>query len=1295
MDWNNGPEQHRIEGIIDSKALLTRRQHQLKGNTESKATPNRRQHRLKGNTKSKATTTGTSTPNGAATSCGCSSPSAAPEDRNPSHQHEDPPLPETAGRIVSALKRGPHQSLHQGIGFLRDKYTNMMDKQQWTVLPTTHLLQDLPGLRLGPLGLVVSGLQQVYPSVHVQDRPLQLVLPTPVKSEDTMKLAKSSSPNFCACTKTIAELANAALATEPAQPRSQPHRLDLFAEVPSADTGRIWHNRQCLAESTTCYKKPLRYWDVYVYDFCGLAQGDQWTGRAIKHVLLQSLEKVFRPLGTLDMKFRQELASRKKMLKGDATWTSNKAILDWPDWKYYQPGLSRPPNIFNNQPTTGTMPKKRRTAGDDETSRPSPRAVPRVNYEEVPTDDEEEYAYVDPEAYTELPAARVATSYKRIRQSIALIFEHALETPPAEDWKELNTISFISETVADSIESGNSVRMSTVIVNKYRKKLELPSFTYSAVRGYGEEGETRFQNQGGCLVLCFIPLDVALLSPLKLSQIVWFDKIHKQCHIGQSGSRIGPGRPNLDPNGEYAASDKSVLQVKYKHEAWFCLGVFMTDDDKVIAYAKTRKGEIHFNRIALLLNLQLLTVVWSGFVVIISGIPSKVWICNDQPPGAIYRNESVQQIPKLKGKMFEKLQQHGLVLVRDLKALSSKPDRIRTIAAATPGISFNRLSGFAHAAAICLEGDPPPVFDHCQADNPYESLYGRSWEEEVDKVCMAGKVCVTEMIDYMFDQTNRIFGDEGFVYHDALVLMTCADSFSYMKGKGYYKHWIFPELDLMGEQGGVGGSLKLYRNRPVGNRSEANPLDTSLFSQLNRAVDQHDVLTQGFIDENKKFSLATPTAVSRTYCRVWTLHPKSETIVKDINKVLRSFLEVAEAEGIPIDGIGDRSERRHLPRGQHEGRGVQKLDIDCYDKGEIELHEDAEDAGDLILAKAEAKFNLNELIWKTRHCMVILKQTGNNRDFQLFGDIFRITRQCLVFEINSCKNCHSRNGGNLSKIEVLAKEGCNHLHQASDLSSEAPGNVSQDPQDLPWILCPFRAQTLCALALALSRRGCDSLSLSSTQSKRIHIGLNGFTTVCHKVSTPSSSLLQIQSSSTTRSLLKDSSSAQRLHDGQLTPKQLHRGAKLQANSPVPRLCQARPGSLLSKACPHHTGHAVVSMICIAFFFCLQPGEYTGTSRDNQAFHLEDTTFYLGPHALVTYISNGVLTLVKADTVTKSMGATALLQGKCDSNLGLTAKAVSWCVWAKQPNPGLGLAHHMEGLQKPTTGGSFPKPLQTL
>eukprot|EP00536_Pseudo-nitzschia_multiseries_P014996 jgi/Psemu1/40846/gm1.40846_g len=35
------------------------------------------------------------------------------------------------------------------------------------------------------------------------------------------------------------------------------------------------------------------------------------------------------------------------------------------------------------------------------------------------------------------------------------------------------------------------------------------------------------------------------------------------------------------------------------------------------------------------------------------------------------------------------------------------------------------------------------------------------------------------------------------------------------------------------------------------------------------------------------------------------------------------------------------------------------------------------------------------------------------------------------------------------------------------------------------------------------------------------------------------------------------------------------------------------------------------MICIAFFICLRPGEYTGTTRDDQAFLLQDVSFYLG------------------------------------------------------------------------------------
>ena len=69
----------------------------------------------------------------------------------------------------------------------------------------------------------------------------------------------------------------------------------------------------------------------------------------------------------------------------------------------------------------------------------------------------------------------------------------------------------------------------------------------------------------------------------------------------------------------------------------------------------------------------------------------------------------------------------------------------------------------------------------------------------------------------------------------------------------------------MSEEGGIVGDLKSYHNRPVGNRLEANPLDTSLFSQLNKSVDYHVTLSQDHLTEDKQFSLATPLLASSTY----------------------------------------------------------------------------------------------------------------------------------------------------------------------------------------------------------------------------------------------------------------------------------------------------------------------------------------------------------------------------------------------------------------------------------------------
>ena len=49
--------------------------------------------------------------------------------------------------------------------------------------------------------------------------------------------------------------------------------------------------------------------------------------------------------------------------------------------------------------------------------------------------------------------------------------------------------------------------------------------------------------------------------------------------------------------------------------------------------------------------------------------------------------------------------------------------------------------------------------------------------------------------------------------------------------------------------------------------------------------------------------------------------------------------------------------------------------------------------------------------------------------------------------------------------------------------------------------------------------------------------------------------------------------------------------------------------------PSMEREAVANMICIAFFYCMRPGEYTGTTTDDQAFALDDVAVYIGARRL--------------------------------------------------------------------------------
>ena len=146
---------------------------------------------------------------------------------------------------------------------------------------------------------------------------------------------KESPPAFCTATETAADLANELL-KDSNQLYSSPHRLDAISESPIGTVTEPLPRAVVSRSSTDVPQRdepkllrPLQYWDVYVDDFLGLAQGDTSRRQMIKRALLHALDQIFRPLQEGDVPTRQEPASVKKLKKGDATWATRKVMLGW------------------------------------------------------------------------------------------------------------------------------------------------------------------------------------------------------------------------------------------------------------------------------------------------------------------------------------------------------------------------------------------------------------------------------------------------------------------------------------------------------------------------------------------------------------------------------------------------------------------------------------------------------------------------------------------------------------------------------------------------------------------------------------------------------------------------------------------------------------------------------------------------------------------------------------------------------------------------------------------------------
>ena len=140
-----------------------------------------------------------------------------------------------------------------------------------------------------------------------------------------------SPPYFSTLTETACDLANNNLRSRPRRRRSTVHRLEAVASTPPDDAVAYVGKGAAISHAEherDQIRPPVASVDVYVDDFLLLAQTENNKQQVLRETL-HSIDDVLRPLNPSDPPHRKEPASVKKMLKGDACWSTAKRVLGW------------------------------------------------------------------------------------------------------------------------------------------------------------------------------------------------------------------------------------------------------------------------------------------------------------------------------------------------------------------------------------------------------------------------------------------------------------------------------------------------------------------------------------------------------------------------------------------------------------------------------------------------------------------------------------------------------------------------------------------------------------------------------------------------------------------------------------------------------------------------------------------------------------------------------------------------------------------------------------------------------
>jgi hypothetical protein len=476
------------------------------------------------------------------------------------------------------------------------------------------------------------------------------------------------------------------------------------------------------------------------------------------------------------------------------------------------------------------------------------------------------------------------------------------------------------------------------------------------------------RNDDGTLPACY---DIEKLTPLNANRIAWFDETHRKCKIGgQAGSSKNTqvtfprnGQGQLDPAGTIETKKVCFLHHKFENEVRLLLGCAMPKNDNGDV-AGVMLPSLSYSGKKVLTNRQFQTQIQLEIARVKTFSDGGTFWNTSNRKHKLYRDDPITKIKGIKDKTAaKKLTPNNILTVGNL--LDYKDNRPALVA-------FTKICAkcidkyMKQAIEDCPSSDPLPATertDHHKAANPYESKYGPNWMTEIKGAELVRNFAnIQDLVEHMYITSKQLFNptddplkDDWFFYHDALSLMTAADTVSWMKSKGYYKHWVLPECGLSEDD----RTLKEFWGRPLGNSPEMMPLDCNLNKDVHDVVQAHCAATAHIADNGKdprKFSLSTPQRGDSAYLRVLEGAPDSTRIIQDCSRWESNILEVWKAQGAIVVGLGDRQgRRRDQAPAKRGGKRVRKSDDEFVVRW---MHPDAISARDEFAAMTLEQYAL-------------------------------------------------------------------------------------------------------------------------------------------------------------------------------------------------------------------------------------------------------------------------------------------------------------------------------------------------